>query len=429
MRELDVYLHRERIGTLFPAGEGDCRFAYDPATVERAGAGTQLLSTALPVRREPFSNEATKAYIDGLLPNGRLRVQLARALGLDSGNSYGLLAELGGDCMGAVVFLPAGEPFPSEAGPIHWLDPGALEELVSGRPGTGFADPGADEEPRFCLPGIHHKLALTHDEASGRWCIPGPGLPSTHVVKPETGEFPDLVANELFCMAVARAADLPVAHTEFATIAGRPCLVSRRFDRAGHGASASRIHQEDFCQALGFPPGAAIPGASPGADGELDGDADGPGFTEATGLLKAVGQVGDIPVIIAAAFCNYALGNGDAHGKNFALLSGPGGLRLAPLYDLTSTVVYETPIHTGMVIGENYDDAAYLVELARTSEECGFDFEVFRQLAAVTAAKISDSLERVAARARQEGWHAPVIDQIVELAGDRAFGLAAEVEY
>lgn len=410
---LDVYFQRERIGTLFPAGEGDYRFAYDPSAVERFGSGTQLLSMALPVRPEPFSDEATRAFVDGLLPEGRLRARLARRLELDPANGYGLLAELGRDCAGAVSFVPGGQAVRPADGSDPWLRPEELAELVAGRPDTALLEPSSGARTRFCLPGIHPKLALVHDEAGGRWGRPDADRPSTHVVKPETGEFPDLVANELFCTAVARCADLPVVATEAATIAGRPCLVSRRYDRRAGERGVERVHQEDFCQALGISPE----------------DPDGPGFAESCGLLKAAGRASDVPVLLSAAFFNYSLGNGDAHGRNFALLRGERGARLAPLHDLASSAVYDAPTHSGMVIAEDYDETVFLIELAHMSEECGFDFEDFRRLAGMMAAKIGDCLGPVAERAREEGWHAPVVDRIVEMAAERAFGLSAEVEF
>jgi serine/threonine-protein kinase HipA len=271
----------------------------------------------------------------------------------------------------------------------------------------------------FCLPGEQPKLALVGDEAGDRWGWPRPDLPSTHILKPETGAYPDLVANEMFCMSVLRRAGLPVVQTELMSVGDRPCLVSRRVDRIGEGPHATRVHQEDFFQALGYPP------IDRGGE-----ESDGPGFSDSWGLLKAVGRLADVPLLLTAAICNYVLGNGNAHGKNFALLFGTEGPRLAPMYDVASTVVYGAPIHTGMVIADDYEsEHAYLVELAAVSDACHFDFEDFRGLASATAAGIGECLEAAAEQARAEGWHAPVIDSIVELAGDRAFGLGAEVEY
>ena len=92
---------------------------------------------------------------------------------------------------------------------------------------------GEDGELRTSgvLPGPRHKLALIRDEESGGWAWPQAGAPSTHVIKPETGEYPEYVANEMFCMTLFRQAGLPVAEATVESIGGRRCLVSPRYDR------------------------------------------------------------------------------------------------------------------------------------------------------------------------------------------------------
>ncbi len=102
---LDVYLYGERVGMLFPAGDNDYRLAYDPEVVERLGPGRTLLSSSLPARPEPYSAEATRAYVEGLLPQGPRRERIGRELELDPADGYLLLAALGEDCPGAVSFL------------------------------------------------------------------------------------------------------------------------------------------------------------------------------------------------------------------------------------------------------------------------------------------------------------------------------------
>jgi serine/threonine-protein kinase HipA len=430
---LEVNLNGERAGSLFPAGEGDCRFAYNPDLVKRVEAGASLLSAALPARVEPFGADATRAYVEGLLPDGECRGRVARELGLDFGDAYGLLAEIGRDCAGAVTFLPEATEVPAEPEPVSWLDEDELGKLVSRRPPQPSPDGAPPPTVRATLAGRHHKLALVREGSGRRWGLPSADRPSTHILKPETGEYPGLVANEMFCLAVAREIGLPVADAEVESIAGRPCLVVRRFDRAGEGESVTRVHQEDFCQALGFPPGAGADAGLHAAVAEAgegeDGNAGGPGFADSCGLLKAVGRGADVPALLTAAIFNYALGNGDAHGKNFALLYGEGGPRLAPFYDLTSTVVYDLPIHTGMVLAEYYEEHAYLVEMDYVCQECDYRLNLFRELVSATAAKIGACLEPIAERARDEGWHAPVVDEIVELASERALGIGYEVEY
>lgn len=429
---LDVYLYGERVGTLFPAGDNDYRLAYDPELVERVGPGRVLLSNALPARPEPYSAQATRAYVEGLLPEGQRRERLGRELGLDASDGYLLLAELGRDCSGAVTFLPADDGAPRRPDPdaIAWLDPDELAEVVKPPPPRLFSDERR-QRMRFALPGLRHKLSLVRDEEGDRWAWPEAGLPSTHVVKPETGEYPEYVANEMFCMTVCRQVGLPVAKAKVEQIAGRNCLVSPRYDRVvGEGAEVRRLHCESFCQALGIPAGSV-------ALGEEGQESEPPGWAEARGLLNAVSRADEVVNLLTAAFCNYILGNGDAHGQNFALLdrektslSGPDRKwRLAPLTDITSTVVYDDPIHRGLVISEEYHETSYLLELAEVCEACEFDFEVLRGLASTTANRVGMAVETIATRSKKEGWHQPIVDKIVELASDRSFGLGAEVEY
>jgi len=428
---LDVYLYGQRVGMLFPAGDNDYRLAYDPQVVERVGAGRTLLSSALPARSEPYSAEATRAYVEGLLPEGPRRARLGRELDVDAVDGYLLLAALGEDCPGAVSFRAAGDA-PKAPGPdsIAWIDEDELAAAVR-HPTPGLdGEPG--KRPRFVLPGRRPKLALVRDEASGRWAWPCAGLPSTHVVKPETGEYLGYVANEMFCMTVCRQVGLPVAKATVEEIGGRRCLVSPRYDRiAGPSPlDTRRLHCESFLQALGLLPGTTAPGDD---DKELEP----PGWAEARGLLKAVSRSDEIINLLTAAFCNYILGNGDAHGDNYALLDrdktelgGPNPKwRLAPLTDLTSTVVYDDPIHRGLTISEEYRETSYLLELAEVCEACEFDFEVMRSLASTTANRVGMAVETVATRAAEEGWHEPIVDKVVELAADRSFGLGAEVEY
>lgn len=426
---LDVYLYGERIGTLFPAGDNDYRLAYDPQLVERVGPGKTLLSNALPARPEPYSAEATRAYVEGLLPEGARRARIGRELDFDATDGYLMLAELGRDCPGAVAFLPPGEsPQSRDPGATDWIAEDELEELVKPPPPRLF-DPADPRRMRFALPGLRHKLSLVRDRAGSRWGWPEAGVPSTHVVKPETGEYPEYVANEMFCMTVCRQVGLPVAKATVEEIGGRSCLVSPRYDRLvdERGGEVRRLHCESFCQALGIAP-------ADGGGGEEDGA---PGWAEARGLLSAVSRPDEVVNLLTAAFCNYILGNGDAHGRNFALIDrertgvdGPGGKwRLAPLTDLTSTVVYDDPIHHGLVISEEYQETSYLLELAEVCEECEFDFEILRGLASTTATRVGMAVETIATRSKKDGWHRPIVDKIVELAADRSFGLGAEVEY
>lgn len=417
---LDVYLHGERIGTLVPGAAGHgYEFSYSQNALERYGRGVALLSNSLPTTEEPFSPDASRAYVEGLLPEGPRRLELARELAVDSDDGYAMVAALGADCVGGASFQPPTAPPPCSAGARpSWTTDEELEELVVGPP-RRLLDSARPQRMRAALPGVRHKLSLSRPDGGGRWAWPDADLPSTHIVKPESGEHPEMVVNEMFCTSVVAEAGLLVAPTWIEEIAGRPCVVSERFDRKTGGAELGRLHQESFCQALSF---------APGSDGTSE-DAEGPGFAEAAGLLRAVGAGDRVLDLVAVALCNYILGNGDCHGENVALMFTPAGSLLAPFYDIVSTAVYDDPTHLGMVVADDYDENAYLLELAQISEEAKIELERCRQLAANVSARMAAALDKVAARARREGWHAPVIEGIVDLAGERAVNLGYEVQY
>jgi serine/threonine-protein kinase HipA len=111
----------------------------------------------------------------------------------------------------------------------------------------------------------------------------------------------------------------------------RMFLLVQRYDRSrDEDGVVRRIHQEDFCQALGVP--TEIKYASEG----------GPNFKDCFGLLRRVAArpAVDVLKLLDAVIFNLIVGNADAHGKNFSILYDSDGPRLAPLYDLLATVAY-----------------------------------------------------------------------------------------
>jgi len=414
---LDVYLHGELVGGLFPTGEDGYRFAYRPEAVEERGAGGVLLSNSLPVRSEPFSADASRAYVEGLLPQGRRRSAIAAELGLDPGDGFGLIAELGRDCTGAVVFLEQGEdPEPEDPDPPAWLSEEELGELLQPRPERLF-DPGNERRMRFALPGQRHKLALAHDEETGRWAWPEPGTPSTHILKPESADRPGLVANEMTCTLAYRELGLPVTHTSVERIAGRTCLVSKRFDRWQGGFEVERLHQESFAQALGIAP----TDAEHGRLGET------PDLTESCGLLRAIGEEHGTHTLMTAALCDLVIGNCAARGAHAALLFGSDGPILAPFFGIAATEIYGAERRRPPVFGA--PPAPFLVDIRRTAWECDFEFQPSLMEAMAMMGKACSSLNGAIEVAREEGWYSQVAEEALQCAIDRGIGFKDEVEY
>lgn len=268
---------------------------------------------------------------------------------------------------------------------------------------------------RLSLAGVQRKLVLVRDE-SGRFGVPTADTPSTHLVKPEyEHEYPGLAHNEMFCMSVARRLGLPAAEVELVSIADRTCLVSRRFDRVGVDGETVRLHQEDLCQALAVPSNLKY-------QSEL-----GPGFARFRALLAEIGRGADVRTMVRAAVLNFVLGNSDAHGKNFAILFTETGRRLAPLYDVVSTAVYDLDEEMAMAIGDNFDPSSVrTADWLDMSADCDLAPGPFLDLVRETALETRECAQAVVAQARAEDWHVPLLDQVVAVAERRASQIGSE---
>lgn len=165
----------------------------------------------------------------------------------------------------------------------------------------------------------------------GAVALPAPGQPTTHILKPPISRFKATTENEAFVMRLAAAIGLDVATVEPRVVKDRTFLLVKRYDRSiGDDGNVRRIHQEDFCQALGVPSETKY--ASEG----------GPTFEDCFALLRRVAArpAVDVLKLLDAVIFNAMAGNADAHGKNFSILHGDEGPRLAPLYDLLATVAW-----------------------------------------------------------------------------------------
>jgi serine/threonine-protein kinase HipA len=388
-RALNVFLHDELAGVLRRKDNGNLQFRYDGDYVE---AGGQALSLNLPLRTEAFPHRDSLAFFGNLLPEEDVRAQLALTTGISASNDYKLLERFGGDVAGAVTLLPPPQrplgPRPDE---LELLSPQRLDELLVGLPQRPLAA-DAEGEVRLSLAGAQSKLPVV--EVEGGFALPhGSGRPTTHILKPEPERFPGLVANEFFCMRLAAAAGLEVAEVDRAeTLSGLPYLVVTRYDRDLTQEPARRLHQEDFCQALGK------------LHFEKYQQEGGPGVLDAMALIDdaSTAPARDRPQLWLALVFNVLIGNCDAHGKNYSLLYDSRAPRLAPLYDLVSTAAY----------GELTPRLAMSIDGAKELEEVG---HAAWQRLAVEIRFATRFLEQ-----RMEPFVARVREAVAELAAEPA---------
>ncbi len=335
MNQLDVCLHDRLVGMLERAEQGRLRFSYSP---EVPTDPSPPLSLSLPVRAEPYEDEECRGYFSGLLPEGGFLRAVARAFGVSASNAFSVLDAIGGECAGAVSLAPAGTARPAPGG-VRWLDAAGLHDLIAESPERVLAEGFDGEGLRLSLAGAQEKLPVIF--GGGRVGITAGEPPSTHIIKLPIEGFSDTVPNESYCLALAAASGLTVCDAEARTASPTaffgeppegsiPFLQVRRYDRTAE-EPVRRIHQEDFCQALGHPPDIKY---------EAEG---GPGVSDCARLIS---QHSAVPARDRLAFAeallfNLVIGNCDAHAKNYSLiLEGEGAPRLAPLYDLLSTAIY-----------------------------------------------------------------------------------------
>ena len=275
---------------------------------------------------------------------------------------------------------------------------------------------GIDVDPagvRLSLGGVQDKLILVR-LPSGDFAQPLGGVPSNCLLKPEHERFEGLAVNEAFCMRVAAAAGNEAATTELLELDGIRCLYSERFDRTVDADGAIvRLHQEDMCQALGL-----LPTQKYEAEG-------GPSVASVIALLRRQSSPRialDVNAFVRAVLTGFLLGNSDAHGKNFSLLYDPAaGVRLAPLYDVVSTAVYDdlTPRLAMAIGGEDDPSQVDLPCWERLGAESGLGGALPRfvrrwssEILAATEACLRD--------AEQEGWAHPVLEAIADVCRERA---------
>ncbi|MFI4977817.1 MAG: type II toxin-antitoxin system HipA family toxin [Solirubrobacterales bacterium] len=326
--DLAIWLYGHQVAVVEKQRNNRLRLSYTEYALDTYEGGTPLLSLAFPLTRERYPNGATRAFLDGLLPEGEPRRAIAADLDLPASDVFGLLAALGKDCAGALVIQPLDDPPPPtpttlSAQPLTADD---LGELIAN---LRQAPLGIDRNVRLSLAGVQEKLLLTR-MLNGTWGRPVEGTPSTHILKPEIEPFQNTVENEAFCMTVAKNLGLSVAAVETIIVDEHPVLVVARYDRViDPDGTVHRVHQEDFCQALGLPP-----------EKKYEQQA-GPSLQRIARILQDVAEPSAPQTLLRALTLNVALGNCDAHGKNFSLLhTQTGVLRLAPLYDLLSTRLY-----------------------------------------------------------------------------------------
>ena len=346
-RTLDVFLHRQRVGTLVQNNDGDIVFEYDENW--RNIPEAHPLSHSLPLTKRRFNRKECRPFFAGVLPEESKREIIARNLGISAKNDFALLEQIGGECAGAVTFLPKGTPLPDREDSYRKLSEAELASILRLLPKRPLM--AGEAGVRLSLAGAQDKIAVRLEGET--ICLPLNGCPSTHILKPQIERFEGVVFNEELCMKLSSAVGIPTSGITTGKAEGIHYILVERYDRAyvpspsGGQSQLQREHQEDFCQALGI-----VSEHKYQSEG-------GPSLKQCFELVRNTSSVPlvDLQSLLDAVIFNLLIGNHDAHGKNFSLVyRADGQTRLAPLYDLVSTAAYpELSTRMAMKIGGEYE--------------------------------------------------------------------------
>ena len=405
MSILNVFLGEQHVGILSQEDAGELRFHYLP--------GATPISVSLPLREEPFEDGECYPYFEGILPEENQRRAIERVVHVSGSNVMGMLEFLGGEVAGAVRLLREGED-PSEPAPTVMSAPLSdldLESVLKRLPGRPMLV--GEGQLRLSLAGAQTKLPVCL--TNGRVRLPAPGEPTTHIVKPPIASYPGTTENEAFVMRLAAAIGLPTAQVEACRLQGEAgpmtYLLVERYDRESRGGRVVRLHQEDFCQALGF------------ASRQKYETNLGPGIARCRQLIMDCSEQPalDTRNFLDAVGFNFLVGNGDAHAKNFSLLYTLDGIRMAPLYDLLSTALYpDLSLTMAMSIGGIFRfsevDRKTLIEGAGA---LGIRRNYLIKRLDALRERLPKAAEEVAAGLLGRGLEESVLERLVRLVRDR----------
>ncbi|MGN0494780.1 MAG: HipA domain-containing protein [Lachnospiraceae bacterium] len=407
MKRLSVWIEIEGVQTYVGdiCGEGveDSCFSY--AKDYYMDSKHKPISIHLPFSDEAFSPKDTRNFFEGLLPEGFTRRCVAGWMHADENDYLTLLSGLGKECLGAIRIINEEKETIEESYKKLTID--EVKQL---------AKEGAEEaaelvtKAHLSLTGASGKVGLYYDEASKGWYLPIGSAPSTHIVKQSHIRLDGIVTNEQLCLMTAKNMGIEIPDSFVVNVGDGQdedvLFATRRYDRiqkenakkVNGFAVPYRLHQEDFSQAMGI---AAIHKY----------EHDNAGYLKK--MFDILRQYSSDPMadqlkLWDICVFNYLIGNTDNHIKNVSLLYGEDlqSIRLAPAYDIVSTVIYKSSTRDmAFSIGQEYDIGKITRESFRQeARNIGLGENVAMKHFDRLADAFSTALEKACEQLMQEGF-------------------------
>ena len=397
----------------------NARLSFIYAESWRQEQNSYPLSLSMPLTSAEHGHSRMERFLWGLLPdNDRVLENWGKRFQVSPRNPFRLIANVGEDCAGAVQFVRPDrlEKLRTEPGAreIAWLTEDEIAERLRVLRADHSAWRAAADTGQFSLAGAQPKTALLFQ--NGRWGIPSGRTPTTHILKPPTGEWDGHAENEHFCLRLARASGLVVPNSSVNRFGDEIALVIERYDRLYSSGKRIRVHQEDMCQALALHPTSKY---------ESDG---GPGITTIVDLLREHSShtEDDVHSFLDAIAFNWLIAGTDGHAKNYALLLGAqGAVRLAPFYDLASVLPYQminlNKAKLAMKIGGEYRlRNITLRHWIRLAADVRMDSESLVHRISAMAVGFPDLVAKIQKEVENEGLSHPTISTLARRLISRA---------
>lgn len=326
----------EKVGSLETVNY-DIIFTYSPEYLSSENAAA--LSPILPLQSGSFSTNVTAVFFEGLLPEGSMRKAVARAIHSETADFQALLNALNRETVGALLFSDG--DIDTSMFEYAEIPSGKLAEFALRPYSVSFE---TNLKTHLSLAGMQPKIGLYHfgEDITSGWFEPKGFAPSTHIIKAPNAEYRLETINEALCLKTAKYCDFDVAECELIPIEGsEPLIAIERFDRVFTDIPSreinglpvpQRLHQEDFCQCLGWP--------SKDKYEPTDGN-----YLNHGALLiseNCSNSYGDKMMFFSRIIFDWLIGNCDNHLKNHSLLYSPNWDKreLSPLYDILCTTFY-----------------------------------------------------------------------------------------
>jgi serine/threonine-protein kinase HipA len=415
MAGLPIYFEQRVVGTIDVDRSGPS-FTYDPHWTGLRGAFP--ISTTIPKKSERVAAETFLPWAANLLPESEQLRTLGQLLGMARTDVIGLLSTIGGDTAGALSFSQPGRTSYLRWRPVG--NPDGLERIIEDLPNKPFLV--GEEGVSMSLAGVQSKLAVAVD-GDGRVCIPMDGSPSTHILKPDSPRLCGGVQNEAFCLTLARRMKIPTPTFTTGQAGKRTYLLVKRYDRTDVGGRWRRLHQEDYCQALGKPPSAKYESNQTGIRG--------PTVKDMFDVTRRHMPPTDIVRLLDMVIVNVLACNTDAHAKNYSIIIRAGGASLAPMYDVMCGEVWEnvTKNLAQKIAGKNRGDHIEGRDWQRFARECGLNpKQVLDRVGALAKSAIAEAGAAASeVAAMPAGAHA-ILDQTRQAVERRGHALVTQLQ-